>query len=51
MIKIIKQKINIICLLISFLLLTSCANMTAQDWRDIEQGLNQLNCSLYQVCN
>ena len=25
--------------------------MTAQDWRDLEQGLNQLNCALYQVCN
>jgi len=31
------------------LFLSSCANMTSQDWRDVEQGLNQLNCSLYQV--
>jgi len=31
------------------LFLSSCADMTSQDWRDVEQGLNQLNCSLYQV--
>ena len=34
---------------VATLFLSSCANMTAQDWRDVEQGLNQLNCSLYQV--
>jgi hypothetical protein len=46
---IIKKKIKVLMLLIIFSSLTSCANMTAQDWRDIEQGLNQLNCSLYQT--
>ena len=29
--------------------LNSCANMTAQDWKDIEQGLRGINCALYQT--
>jgi hypothetical protein len=47
--KIISKNFLFLILLISLISLNSCANMTAQDWRDIEQGLNQLNCSLYQV--
>ncbi|MDA9188559.1 hypothetical protein N9O37_00155 [Candidatus Pelagibacter sp.] len=44
-----KKKYFYISLVVLLLSLNSCANMTAQDWRDIEQGLNQLNCSLYQT--
>ena len=44
-----KKVIACISIGILTLFLSSCANMTAQDWRDVEQGLNQLNYSLYQV--
>lgn len=43
------KKYFYISLVVFLLSLNSCANMTAQDWRDIEQGLNQLNCALYQT--
>jgi len=44
-----KKKYLYISLAVLLLSLSSCANMTAQDWQDLEQGLNQLNCSLYQT--
>jgi|TARA_B110000093_G_scaffold102399_1_gene110097 PBP1b-binding outer membrane lipoprotein LpoB len=44
-----KKTLFYISIAVITLFLSSCADMTSQDWRDVEQGLNQLNCSLYQV--
>ena len=43
------KKIRIALLAICFTFLNSCANMTAQDWNAVSDGLNQLNCALYGV--
>ena len=40
---------KLILLMFICLSLNSCANMTAQDWKDIEQGLRGINCALYQT--
>ena len=43
------KKIRIALLAICLTFLNSCANMTAQDWNNLSDGLNQLNCGLYGV--
>ena len=43
------KKIRIALLAICLTFLNSCANMTAQDWNALSDGLNQLNCGLYGV--
>jgi len=43
------KRIRIVLLAICLTFLNSCANMTAQDWQDLSDGLNQLNCGLYGV--
>ena len=34
----------------ALVMLNSCAKLTAEDWGVIEQGLRDLNCTLYQQC-
>ena len=43
------KKVKIALLAICMTLLNSCANMTAQDWNNVSDGLSQLNCALYGV--
>ena len=43
------MKKKLVILIFTYLSLSSCANMTAQDWKEIEMGLKALNCSLYQT--
>ena len=43
------KKIRIVLLAICLTFLNSCADMTARDWQNLSDGLNQLNCGLYGV--